>query len=466
MNKQLFSEFDAVSAKALKQKIQYDLKGADYNDTLTWQSPEGIDVKPVYHREDLPKTQDIPGMPEAWSVGVAVFVKNERAAGKAAKQALQKGAESIVFTADEAFDVHELFRFVEEQELPENSLFYFDCQFLDENFAATLMDFAAGKKIPISLDVDIIGNLARSGNWFYNLKEDFELLSRIISAEKPAQNRLVIDTTIYQNAGANIVQQLAYGLAHANEYLNRFEQSLSDQALTFKVAIGSNYFFEIAKLRALRILYAELANLYDLPQNCHILAFPTRRNKTVYEYNTNLLRTTTETMSAVLGGADTVVNLPYDALYHKTNDFGERISRNQLLLLKEEAYFDAVTDAGAGSYYIETLTQQLAESALKLFKQIEKSGGFLKALKSHKIQEKIKESAALEQQRFDDGDKVLLGINKHPDADQQMQQELELYPFVKHNPRKTLIQPIIPIRLAEQMEKQRLDREKSSNSKA
>src|SRR5690606_18492572 len=160
-------------------------------------------------------------------------------------------------------------------------------------------------------------------------------------------------------------------------------------------------------------------------------ATPTKRNKTLYDYNVNLLRTTTECMSAILGGADAVANLPYDALYHKSNEFGERISRNQLLIMKHESYLDKVGNAADGSYYIESLNSQSAEKALVLFEEIEANGGFIKQLGDGTIQRKIRESAEKEQQLFDDGKEVLLGTNKHPNKTDRMAHELELYPFVK-----------------------------------
>ena len=189
-------------------------------------------------------------------------------------------------------------------------------------------------------------------------------------------------------------------------------------------------------------------------------ATPTKRNKTLYDYNTNMLRTTTECMSAVLGGANAVNNLPYDAIYHKDNEFGERIARNQLLILKHESYFNKVDNPADGSYYIETLTRQLAEKALVLFKDIEKNGGFLKQLKEGIIQRKIKESAQKEQNEFDAGKAVLLGTNKYPNPKDRMKNELEIYTFVKIKKRKTLIEPIIEKRLSESLEQKRLKNEK------
>jgi len=190
-----------------------------------------------------------------------------------------------------------------------------------------------------------------------------------------------------------------------------------------------------------------------------LLVSPTKRNKTIYDYNVNMLRTTTECMSAILGGANAIANLPYDALYHKDNEFGDRIARNQLLILKNESYFDKVNNPADGSYYIESLTQQLAEKALTLFKDIEANGGLLKQLNEGIIKRKIQESADKEQELFDTGKEILLGTNKYPNKKDRMKDDLELFPFVKIKPRKTLITPIIEKRLAEKTEQERLKEE-------
>ncbi|HOD11401.1 MAG TPA: methylmalonyl-CoA mutase family protein, partial [Flavobacterium sp.] len=297
--------------------------------------------------------------------------------------------------------------------------------------------------------------LCKDGNWFENLENDFEKLITITS--KTTIPFLSISSGIYQNAGANIVQQLAYTLAHANEYFNRI--SVINQSITIEVSVGTNYFFEIAKLRALRILFKTLASEYNHNFDCHIIATPTKRNKTLYDYNVNMLRTTTECMSAILGDANAITNLPYDSLYHKDNEFGDRIARNQLLILKHESYFDKVNNPADGAYYIESLTKQLAEKALELFKDIEKNGGLITQLIEGNIQKKISESAQKEQDLFDSGKEILLGTNKYPNKNDKMKHDLELYPFVKQNPRKTLIVPIIEKRLAEKIEQERLAQE-------
>src|SRR5690606_11702039 len=312
----------------------------------------------------------------------------------------------------------------------------------------------------------IIGNLARNGNWFTTLNNDFNQFENIVKSTKTFS----IDASLYHNAGANMVQQLAYALAHANEYLNRidnnsslrgiFTESSNEKAeVIFNMSVGSNHFFEIAKIRALRLLWTTLISEYKFNIDCHIYTSPTKRNKTLYDYNTNMLRTTTECMSAILGGSDTICNLPYDAIYHKSNEFGNRIARNQLLILKHESYFDKVNNPADGAYYIETITNQLAEKALELFKNIEANGGFVKQLKEGTIQRKIKESADKEQQQFNAGDIVLTGTNKHANPSDKMKDNLELYPFVKTNLRKTLIEPIIEKRLSEALEQEQLKRE-------
>lgn len=452
-NNNLFSDFDAVSSKQWKQQIQYELKGADYNETLVWESPEGIKVKPFYHNDDSEVSEEVnlnaitPSKP--FAIVQNIFVHDVKKSNARALETLQRGAESVRFTLEnDAVSIDELM-----QNLPlENVNYYFNLPFLSVEFSNKINDFTTKSKANIFIQNDPIGQLVKDGNWFENLEKDFEKLNTITS--KTAIPFLTISSGIYQNAGANIVQQLAYTLAQANEYFNRIPAI--NQPITIEVAVGTNYFFEIAKLRALRLLFNTLASEFNHNFDCHIIATPTKRNKTLYDYNVNMLRTTTECMSAILGGADAVANLAYDAIYHKDNEFGDRISRNQLLVLKHESYFDKVNNPADGAYYIETLTEQLAEKALELFKDIEKNGGLISQLIDGTIQRKINESAQKEQELFDSGKEVLLGTNKYPNKNDQMKNDLELYPFVKQNARKTLITPIIEKRLAEKLEQERL----------
>ncbi|MGL5113061.1 MAG: methylmalonyl-CoA mutase subunit beta [Flavobacterium sp.] len=451
MNQHLFEAFHAVSAKQWKQKIQYELKGADYNDTVIWNSPEEIKVKPFYDKEDIKKPFNTSTNATAFKICQPIFVQDLNKSIERALNTIQRGATSLRFTLpNENIDVEKLLH-----ALPLDQItVYFDFQFLSIDIVQRIDQIAVEKKAVIFCLLDPIGQLAQDGNWFATAqKNNFETLELLFKNTKSC-SLLSINIGLYQNAGATMIQEIGYGLAHANEYFNRIPNS--KKSVVFEVAIGSNYFFEIAKLRAMRQVVEALINAYDFNMDCHILATPTKRNKTIYDYNVNMLRTTTECMSAILGGADAVANLPYDALYHKDNEFGDRIARNQLLILKNESYFDRVNNPADGSYYIESITQQLAEKGLQLFKDIEKNGGFLKQLNEGIIKRKLQESADKEQELFDSGKKVLLGTNKHPNKADRMKNDLELFPFVKINPRKTLITPIIEKRLAEKIEQERL----------
>ena len=457
MSKDLFPEFEGVTAKQWKQKIQYDLKGRDYND-LVWSAPEGIAVNPFYHPDQVRDTYNIPG-PEGWTIIEKIYAGEAQPANKKALKALDRGAEGLwLILPSDQIDLEVLFRDINLQEVP----IYLEPQFLSADFARRLQSLVKGSSA-ISLITDVIGNLARTGNWYKDNANDHRELEDMASHSPDFQALISIDTRLYQNAGADIVQQLAYAMAHLNEYLHFLEQkNLQRKArkFLFMTSTGGNYFFEIAKIRTLRILFATLAREYGISERCHILAQPSRRNKTLYDFNVNLLRTTTECMSAITGGADSICNMAYDEIYHKDNDFGRRIARNQLLILKHEAYFGKVADPAAGSFYLERLTGQFAEKALELFKQIEAGGGFLHMLKEGTVQRKIKEQADLEQEMFDQGRLTLIGTNKYLNPEDRMQGELELFPFVKRKSRKTFLPPVVEKRISEDLEQRRLQEEK------
>jgi methylmalonyl-CoA mutase len=453
--KDIFNDFNSVSSKQWKQQIQFELKGADYNETLVWESPEGIKVKPFYHKDEDYKTTNSGTEVSNFKIVQNIFVFDLEKSIRKANDSIARGAESVRFTIEnEDLDITKLLSEIAIDKIP----VYLNLKFLSVNFIKKVNEIALSKNTIIHCLVDPIHQLASDGNWFETEKKDnFEALNAISNDCKNV-TFININATLYQNAGANMVQQLAYTLAHTNEYFNKI-QSIK-QPITIEISVGTNYFFEIAKLRALRLLFNTLAKEYNHDFDCHILVTPTKRNKTLYDYNVNMLRTTTECMSAILGGANAVANLAYDAIYHKDNEFGDRISRNQLLVLKKESYFDIVNNPADGTYYIENLTTQLAEKALLLFKEMEANGGFLKLLSEGNIQKKIQESAQKEQDLFDSGKEVLLGTNKYPNKNDKMSHDLELFPFVKIKPRKTLITPIIEKRLAEKLEQERLETEK------
>lgn len=451
----LFKDFEKIASKQWKNQIQFELKGADYNDTLVWESLEGIKVKPFYHNDEDTVTNAVTTTNTQFAVVQDIYVNDIEKSIKNANDALNRGAECIRFIIpNNEIDVISL---INNNDNPK--AVYLQLLFLDADYIERINNVASEKTFKIFVLIDPIHQLGFDGNFFKDGNSDFETLNKI-GQKVDKINWLTVNSTTYQNAGANMMQQIAYTLAHTNEYLNRLPFSAETKnTITVEVAVGGNYFFEIAKLRALRLTLEALAEVYSENISFHILAKPTRRNKTIYDYNVNMLRTTTECMSAILGGADAVENLAYDAVFHKANEFGERISRNQLLILKEESYFDKVNNPAEGAYYIENLTQQLAEKGLELFKDIEANGGLISQLIEGTIQRKIAENAEKEQQLFNEGKEVLLGTNKYPNKEDQMKNDLELFPFVKQNPRKTLITPIIEKRLAENLEQDRLSKE-------
>lgn len=459
MSEELFNDFEQISEKAWKQKIQVDLKGLDYNETLVTSTAEGIDIKPFYHQDShqpisLPQTEN-------WLVTEKIYLENYTSVKQIATDVIDRGAESLWLILPEAND--ELFELLDVINTKKVPVFIEALEF-DLDFFEKLDQKTETLDIDIKLSCDPLHHLAKSGNWMSNKETDLNNFSQLVSF-KNLNHQFSVDTRLYQNAGANLTEELSITLSHLNEYLNIIESNLNDIEkfhLNLIVSVGSNYFFEIAKLKAYRILIESLVDSYTFDIEINIIAEPTKRNKSLYDYNVNMLRTTTECMSAALGGADWINNLAFDEIYHKTNEFGERISRNQLLILKNESYFDKVSNPTDGSYYIENLTQQLSENALDLFKKIEKNEGFIDQLFKGQLQKMIKTSAELEVLKLDNQEFVMVGINKYENQEDKMAHELELYPFLKKKSRKTLLEPIMETRIASKIEQERLAKEESN----
>lgn len=447
--------FPPAGARLWKQQIQYELQGADYNETLVWESPEGIRVKPFYTREDLEGQEIRPVLPAGNPcMGQAIRVTQAEQANSEGRKALEGGAEALQFIFPaETVKAGELLRGIDLTVTP----VHFSFGYLSPDFIEEVLALLPGKPSGVYFHLDIIGRLVTTGNWYGRKESDFEMVRALLlkTGDHPGVYLLGADGSPYLNAGANRVQQLAYTLAHAHEYLHAFGEVLSAPPV-FTMGVGADYFFEIAKLRAFRLLWESLAYEYGLPAACHLVAIPGLRNKTIYDYNNNMLRATSECMSAILGTADTIVNLPYDAFFREPNPFSRRMALNQLLILKYESSLDEVANPADGAYYIESLSLQLAEKSLALFKQLEAGGGFLKQLGEHTIQRKVKESAAREQKLFDQGQMVLVGINSARDMADRMTPQLETAVHKPEKRGKTLIEPLLVKRLAAAMEQKRL----------
>jgi len=442
MNNHLFSEFKKVSSKEWKQKIQVDLKGADYQSLIT-ETLENIAIKPFYHYDDYLRFEQL--QPQSFNITQESAIYKEEIAQKIAQKAFSNGAGYFTFHFKKSFDIDKLLKGLKPEKL------IFKADLLDTDFLLKLYQKTEGKS---SILVDPIGHFARYGNWYENEQKDFEKL-QYLQTQFAADFRFIeINAGIYKNAGANITQEIAYSLSQAVDYIEKLGKNTIPQ-IQFNFATGSHYFFEIAKLKSFRKLWQLIKNEYDTNTNTIIYAQPAIRNKTIFDPYVNMLRTSMEMMSAILGGADFVANMPYDYIFKKSNKFSERIARNQLIILKEEAGFDQALQATEGDYFIEEISYRQAEKALDIFKQIEKSRGLLKQLYKEKIQQKIEAVAQKEQQDFDAGKLILVGTNKYIN-EQEIPERIDLYPFLKKRSGKTLIRPIIPKRLAEKTEQERL----------
>lgn len=438
-----YNTFDSISSKQWKQKIQYELNGTDYLSVI-WESIDPISVRPFYHPDEILKKHLSPTKKNAFNVCQKIYVSVVEKSITRILKNHENGVNSFVLIIpNEQIDCINLLKGLPLADL----VIYLDLQFLSANYCAKIIDAFTTNNIFIINDP--IHHLTQTGNWFVNKEIDLKEINTL-NINKAKLPFLAVKLTGYQNAGASCVQQLAFALAHVNEYFTELKPY--NASIVFEVAIGGNYFFEIAKLKALRLLFATLAKEYSVTDQCQIIATPSQRNKTLFLHETNLVRNATEYMSAILGGADTVLTQTADFMFKKDNTISNRLAKNQLLLLKEESLFDGVGTPIDGVYYIDYLTQQMVDKALLLFKEIERKGGFLKLLKEGFIQQKIEETANKEQQLFDSQQEILVGGNKYADIN-KVAFETELYPFSKTNPRKTLIKPIIEKRLSEEWEK-------------
>ncbi|HBX63745.1 MAG TPA: methylmalonyl-CoA mutase, partial [Flavobacteriaceae bacterium] len=296
------------------------------------------------------------------------------------------------------------------------------------------------------LDLDIYGYLAQNGLWQNDSEKASKELVKEALALKNFEKVISIQGDVYQNAGANHVQQIAITLAHAVEYLENFGADIADK-IYFKFAVGSNYFFEVAKLRAFRFLWKMILEQYNKESEAFIFTSTSDRNKSKLDIYNNVIRSTIEASSAIFGSSDAIFVGSYDEV-NKESDFGLELAAKQQLLLQKESYLNQFTDPAAGSFYIESLTNQMAENALELFKTIQNVGGFVNALQNETIQDFIYTSAKKEQKDFDEQTIKLIGVNKFRNpAD-----------VIEKSPKEKVVKqalfvPIVPTRLAEKEEK-------------
>lgn len=437
----LFAGFSPVSTEEWEAKIQADLKGKDYDRTLVWKTNEGIHIRPYYRSEDLKDLEYLRSLPgeypyvrgnrksgNAWFIRQDIQVKNVAEANKKALSVLGKGVNSLGFYFDcsaaiTQADLGVLLKDICLEAIEVN----FVCPCENCNGAISFTEYVlAGKenkdKITGSSPVDPIGSFVLKGK----LNPDaFSELKDVIQKTSPLPHFRTIGVhgKFFANSGASIVQELAFSLAQGVEYLDKLTNaglSVDEVAsnIKFNLGIGNNYFMEIAKLRAARYLWARVVKAFcpEKPESAALIIHSETNsfNKTFYDPYVNMLRTQTEAMSAVLGGADSVTVLPFNAIFGDTTEFSERIARNQQILLQEEAHLDKIADPAAGSYYIESLTDSLIEHAWDLFLEVQEKGGFIQAFRDGFIQDEVKKTAGKRNVNVALRRENLLGVNQFP----------------------------------------------------
>lgn len=490
----LFEQFPRVTTKEWMDKINRDLKGADFNKKLVWRTNEGFDVKPFYRMEDIENLNYINTLPgefpyirgtkikdNSWLVRQNIEVTDYYQANRKTLDLLMKGVDSIGFIIKDPESVNEknfdvLLKGIHLEAIEIN--------FLSEGKAKEIIEIISDhvkrsgsdpQEIKGAFEADPLSRLMINGTLCIPPEQGFDYLASVVHSAKflPNFRTVHLNASNFNNAGADLVEELAFAVSMGSEYLAQLTQrgidaDLAASKIRFSFGIGSNYFPEIAKLRVARLLWSVVANGFhptgseNFKMKIHCVT--SEWNKTVYDPYVNLLRTQTEAMSAILGGTDSLTVEPFDTVFRHPDEFSERIARNQQLILKEEAYFDKVVDPAAGSYFIENLTALIAENAWKLFLEIEEKGGYLACLKTGYIQSKLSQSAIKRKNDTATRKTILLGTNKYPDTQEKISDTVDLDKTLYRNKveKDIVIEPVTLFRGSQQYDELRIAVDKAA----
>ena len=436
----LFTEFTAPTTQEWLDKIEVDLKGADFQKRLVWRTNEGFNVQPFYRLEDLKDLKAVDSLPgefpfvrgnkkdnNLWYVRQDIEVTDAAEANKKALDILNKGVDSLGFKIAGKDVSKALVATLLEGILPQYvELNFTTCQRHTLELAEMLVAYFKEKDYPLaelrgSINFDPISKILQKG------KDTSAVIAQVkplVDAlkELPGYKCINVNSSMLNNAGAYIYQELGYALAWGAEYLNLATEAGIDAAeaakrIKFNMGVSENYFMEIAKFRAARLLWAQIVKQYEVADEAcqmHVCAITSEYNQTLFDSYVNLLRSQTETMSAALSNVDSIIVTPFDKPYEQPTDFAERIARNQQLLLKEEAHFDKLVDVAGGSYTIEHLTDAIAQEGWKLFLAVEEAGGFLAEALKGNITNAVNESNAKRHSDAAKRKEFLLGTNQFP----------------------------------------------------
>ena len=446
----LFDQFPPVSTEEWRAKVEVDLKGADFNKKLVWRTNEGFNVQPMYRAEDikdLKTTDSLPGeypfvrgtkTNNDWYIRQEIEVCCPKAANEKAIEVLGKGVTSLGFKLKEDIDAEGLKTLLAGIDLAKVEV-NFDCcpnkaLQLAKDLVEVVKAAGAADTFSGSIGFDPFRRLLKHGKDFP--KDIKALAAEIVKAVADVKNLrvLAVNTDKLCNAGAYIYQELGYALSWGNEWLSQLTDAGIDateaaKRIKFNMGISTNYFMEIAKFRAARMLWAQIVKQYEPKCDCackmNVHATTSEFNQTIFDAYVNLLRSQTESMSAALAGVDSITVTPFDKQYKNPDDFSERLARNQQLLLKEESHLDKIVDPAGGSYYVETLTMSIANEAWKLFLATEEQGGFYAALKAGEVQKAVNESSDKRHTDVARRKESLLGTNQFPNFNEIANDKIE-----------------------------------------
>ena len=439
----LFTEFPPVPTEKWEEVITADLKGADYERKLVWKTGEGFNVRPYYRAENLEGIKFLGSQAgefpyvrgthahNRWRVHQTVSVVCPKEANAEALKILNAGVDSLGFCIASAdFSAADLDTLLKDICIPAVEITF--CGEKTAHVAELVLakvekEGIAKEDVRIAFCIDpLVKGLSSKGDFCSPNGE--KCIARIVELiHKTKEYKHVRIVTVagqtFGNSGSTIVEELAFTLSAGHDYLVRLMDAGLDvdaaaRKLRFSFSVSSNYFMEIAKFRAARMLWANIVKGYGPAKNCackmHIHAETSRWNQTVYDPYVNMLRGTTEAMSATIAGVHSLEVTPFDTSFENPTEFSKRIARNVELLLKNESHFDQVVDPAGGSYYVENLTQSIAAEAWKLFLEIEQKGGYTEAYKAGLIVERIKASAAAKDKNIATRRQTLLGANQYP----------------------------------------------------
>ncbi len=445
----LFSEFPPVSTQEWEAAIQADLKGADYEKKLIWNTLEGFKVKPYYRAEDIETLKYLNTNPgEApylrgnestknnWEIRQDIESEDLAAANQKAVDALKKGADAVGLNMKNVKNIGDLNVLFNNIDITKSKI-YITSSISYKQIVNLLIEYIKINSIEKNnvngaLNFDPWSYALKHGNFYNsfeeNISEAFDLIN-LCKNELPNFKIITVNGNLFHNSGSSIIQELAFTLASANEYVYQLTKkglSIDDISprIMFSFGIGSNFFMEIAKIRAARLLWSKIVEQYkplsEKSMKIFIHCVSSLWNKTIFDSYVNMLRTTTEATSAAIAGADSITVLPFDLPFRNSDEFSDRIARNQQIILKEETYLDKIVDPSAGSYYIENLTDSIAHYSWELFKKVEEKGGFFASITENFVQEEINKIAQIRFDEYATRKTTILGTNQYPNLSETM----------------------------------------------